>query len=374
MKINIFNPFSKKKYEHLVKVNISESNILHNIQTFQKAAPNWKISPVLKSNAYGHDLELVTTILERINVDFYCADSLFEALKIAEISDRDILVMGATPVHNILNFNNKNIVYSIGSMYELSEISKLLRTPQRFHLKFNTGMNRRGIDVKELESVLALLTNNHNILVDGVFSHFADADNTDEAASLKQIESWNNLVNIFKVKMPNVTKYHMSATSGVKLYERINASHLRLGLGMYGFDPNNKIELSPVMQVVSKVTQIRNIKKGEGVGYNFTFIAEKDMQIATVPFGYYEGFPRGLSNFGYVKIKDVYCPIIGRVSMNVITIDVSNVQNIKEGDGVILISNNKDDRNSIPNIAKICNTIPYEILVKINGDLKRFLS
>jgi alanine racemase len=163
----------------------------------------------------------------------------------------------------------------------------------------------------------------------------------------------------------------MSATSGVKFYNKINASHLRLGLGMYGFDPNNKLSLMPAIEIISKISQIRKIKNGDGVGYNFTFVADRDMTVATLPFGYYEGFWRDLSNVGYVKIKGKFCKIIGRVSMNVVCVDVSEVSDININDCAVLISKDLKDKNNTLNIAKDCNTIPYEILVKINGDLKR---
>jgi alanine racemase len=363
--------FFNKEYEHLVKVNIYEQNIVHNLNTFKSVAPAWGIAPVLKSNGYGHGLEEMVSILDKESIDFYCVDSLFEASRIRKLTSRDILIMGYTPINNILSFKYRNVMYSIGSMYELSELADKLNSKQIFHLKFNTGMNRRGLDMGEIRQVFELLDKNPNIIIDGVFSHFADADNENEKESLKQIEKWNSLVNTFKIKYPNIQKYHMSATSGVKFYNKINASHLRLGLGIYGFDPNNKIDLMPAMEIVSKISQIRKIKNGDGVGYNFTFIADKDMTIATLPFGYYEGFWRDLSNVGYVKIRDVFCPIIGRVSMNVVCVDVSYVSDISMDDCATLISKDKNDKNNILNIAKDCGTIPYEILVKINGDLKR---
>jgi len=144
-----------------------------------------------------------------------------------------------------------------------------------------------------------------------------------------------------------------------------------LGVGLYGVDPNNLVELEPTLEVKALISSIKKIKKGEAVGYETSFVAERDMKIATVPMGYFEGEDLRLSNKGFMKVKGIFCPIIGRVSMNITSIDVSELPDVKVGDDVIVISKDKNDKNSIENINKICGTIPREVWVKIPAHLRR---
>jgi alanine racemase len=148
-----------------------------------------------------------------------------------------------------------------------------------------------------------------------------------------------------------------------------------LGLGLYGISiiDNPKINLRPALSMQTVISGVKAIQKGDAVGYNNTFIAPKDMLIATIPAGYAEGVDRRLSNIGKVEVNGILCPIVGRVSMNISTIDVSNVSQVKLGDSVTIISNDNSSPISVNSIAKICNTIPYEILVHIPAHLRRVL-
>ncbi len=150
---------------------------------------------------------------------------------------------------------------------------------------------------------------------------------------------------------------------------------MRLGLSLYGIgaDPKLNLDLKPVLKVRTVVSSIREVKKGEKVGYSCTFEADRNMKITTIPFGYFEGMNRGLSDKGCVKIGDVFCPIVGRVSMNIASVDVSEIEDLKVGDEAIVISDNKKDGNSIENIAKLCGTIPYVIMVGVERKLRRII-
>lgn len=149
----------------------------------------------------------------------------------------------------------------------------------------------------------------------------------------------------------------------------------RLGLGLYGISiiENNKLSLKPVLSLTSIISGIKVVKKGDTVGYNNTFIAKNDRLIATIPAGYAEGVDRRLSNTGQVEIAGILCPIIGRISMNITTIDITHMPNIQIGDIVTLISNDNSSPISASNIAKTCQTIPYEVLVHIPSHLRRVI-
>ena len=161
------------------------------------------------------------------------------------------------------------------------------------------------------------------------------------------------------------------------LHTKSQSTHnlARLGLGLYGISiiDNPKINLRPALSMQTIISGVKSIKKGDSVGYNNTFTAPRDVLIATIPAGYAEGVDRRLSNIGQVEVNGILCPIVGRVSMNITTIDVSNVSQVKLGDSVTIISNDNSSPISVNSIAKICNTIPYEILVHIPAHLRRVL-
>ena len=142
---------------------------------------------------------------------------------------------------------------------------------------------------------------------------------------------------------------------------------------MYGLIEMKGVNLKPVLEMKTIITGIKKIRKGDAVGYNNTFVAKEDMTIATIPVGYNEGVDRRLSNKGYMKVSGILCPIIGRVSMNITIIDVSKINGVKIADEVIVLSSNKQDKNSIENITKDCETISYEIAVHIPPHLKRVM-
>ena len=253
------------------------------------------------------------------------------------------------------------------------------------HLKIDTGMHRQGILPEEIPLAIALLKGDekdragkkHPIVLEGICSHLSDADNIDESFTESQTHTWNKVVEQFRHEFKHLKYIHLSATDGHRLTHDIAANVSRLGIGLYGLSENpfitSRLNLRPILEVKTIITVIKKLQEGEVTGYGNTFKATHDMTIATIPVGYFEGFDRRLSNNGIILVgkNRIPCPILGRVSMNIITIDVSNVPNIKISDEVTAISSNSSDENSIVNIAKKCGTISYEIAVHIPAHLKR---
>jgi alanine racemase len=169
---------------------------------------------------------------------------------------------------------------------------------------------------------------------------------------------------------------HIANSSGILNSKKLTrlGNTARAGIALYGIDPmfhNNK--LKPVLSFKTKIAQIKEIKKGEFVGYNFTFKAKNDMRLAILPAGYNDGIDRKLSNKGIVKVRGVVCPIVGVVSMNITTIDISKVVKAKEEEEVLVYSSKREDNNSIANVVKLTNTLPYELLVHLNETTKRIV-
>lgn len=362
-------------YEPLITINIDSLSIEKNINALSKLAPNWQIAPVLKSNAYGHGTVLVAAILRKIpNIPFLCVDSLFEAnLLRANDIHTPLLILGHTQMESMFKTKGQDISFTISSLEKLKHVC-IENRKISIQLKFDTGMHRQGIFPSELNTVHSLLQQGSNVSVVGVLSHFADAENLGSKITLSQIAIWNKLVKDIKQLLPRIKYFHISNSAGFKWASRIEANVGRSGIAVYGIDPGNlQIPLNPSLSMFASVGEVREVKKEEGVGYNHTFKAKRKTLVATVPVGYFEGVDRRLSSLGCFYLNNQKAPIIGRVSMNMSSCDVTKIKNVHLGTPVEIISSDPQKSNSVINIAKICKTIPYEILVNIPGHLKRIL-
>lgn len=377
-------------YEPLITVEISRERLLHNLGEFRKIAPGGMVAPVLKSNAYGHGLFEIAGILEEENrgtpmIPFFVVDSYFEAIALrARGIKTPILIVGYTRPQTIVESNLKHIAFAITDIETLRSISKK-SGPISLHVKIDTGMRRQGIVPADMNEAIALLRKNRSLSVEGVMTHFSDADNADRAFTEKQIAAWNEISSRFKTEFPSLKYAHASATDGHRFAKKIEANVSRLGIGLYGLSDDmefaRKMNLRPVLQMKTIVTGMKKLKAGETTGYGNTFTAWKDATIATIPVGYFEGMNRKLSNNGAVTAMTdaglrVACPIVGRVSMNITTIEIpadGKGAKIHVGSPIIAISDIASDPNSIASIAKKSGTITYEIAAHIPAHLKRIV-
>ncbi|MDQ5893728.1 MAG: Alanine racemase [Patescibacteria group bacterium] len=360
---------NREETNPLITIRISAAALLHNLAQFQGIKPENKVMPVLKSNAYGHGLIEVASILEN-KVEFFVIDSYFEALALRNEGIKTALLIMGYVRPDVMNSGKlKNISYGITSFDTLYSIS----SPVKIHLKIDTGMHRQGIMPEELEKAFSYIKSNPTITLEGICSHFADADSVDKTYTEKQINLWNSIVNKAQKEFPSIKYVHISNSYGHSFANTIQANTSRLGIGLYGLADIEGLDLKPVLEMRTILTNIKKIAKGDSVGYNNSFVALYDMTIATVPVGYYEGIDRQLSNKGSIRIKGTDAPIVGKVSMNMTTVDVSAIKDLKIGDEVQVISPIKSDSNSIYSMAHLGETITYELVVKIPREIKRII-
>lgn len=354
----------------LITIEINKKNLLHNLNEFKSLSKNKLICPVLKSNAYGHGIDIIANILENHELPFFVIDSYFEAKKLRDYGIKTpLLIIGYVKPENINSSKLKDISYTIISIEHLKQI----KNETKIHLKIDTGMHRQGISENELDRALNIIRKNKDIVLEGICSHLSDAENNNSDYTDKQIQIWNRINKKILNEFPNIKYRHLSNTWGHIHDNKIDSNMNRLGIGLYGLTYIPGLNLKPILNLKTIITSIKKINAGEMIGYNGAFIANKDMTIATIPVGYYEGIDRRLSNIGFVKIKDHAVRIIGKVCMNISIIDITELKDIKIDDEVIVISNNQDDKNSIEKIAEMCNTITYEIAVHIPEHLKRIV-
>jgi alanine racemase len=357
----------------LITVSISRENLLHNLHAYQERYPKHRIAPVLKSNAYGHGLTVVAALLDRENIAFFMVDSMFEArvLRRAGIRSR-ILVMGYVRPESVIRSSLKDTDYAITDIEQLRTLAAMARNPVRLHLKLDTGMHRQGIVPEDLEEAIAVIQMNSNLQIVGVATHLADADSAETSFTDTQLSVWQENLAQLSSSFPTIEYRHAGATKGAGASAPFNTNLIRVGMGLYGCNtsPTSSMPLKPVLSMRSFITSIREIPAGDSVGYNATFTAAKPSRIATVPAGYYEGIDRALSNVGSLQVNGVPAPIAGRVSMNMVSLDVTDIP-AKRGDLVTLISRNPEDPNSVQSMARLAGTSPYVILAHIPTHLSR---
>jgi alanine racemase len=357
-------------------VTLSRSAYINNLREFQKLSP--AIAPVLKSNAYGHGLTEVVSMLKDEKTSFIVVDSYDEASTVRKNRvPNPILIIGYIQAETINCSELSDISFAITSIEMLLELRSKVHKKTNVHLKIDTGMHRQGISLSQVSEAIQIIKQQTLLIPEGIYSHFSDANNTDSAYTHTQIESWNSVVKIFKTNFPEMSYFHISNSAGHGYTERIDANVTRPGMGLYGFSGNGKVDslvkLKPVLELTTVISGIKDIEPGSTVGYNGTFISDTTRRIATVPVGYDTGLDRRLSNKGVVKVGNKFAKIIGIISMNTTIIDITEIENIQLNTPVIVISRNSSDQNSMMNIAKECNTIVDDIATGINPFIKRII-
>lgn len=359
-------------------IEVSAASLLHNFELYAKITGQ-AIIPVLKSNAYGHGLELVAEALKARRFPYIAVDGYFEALQIREVSDQPVLVMGAILPVNFAKLKLKNFAFSV---HDTASIDALGRRgdPVKIHLEINTGMNRYGIEPGDIEAFVKQIQLYPNIEFEGVMSHLADSDGLHMASVEAATQLFDEAVDQI-LDLGATPKYlHLAQSAGaVKALSR-HANAIRLGLGLYGINPLDLADprhgelagLRPALKLTSMITQTHQLKPGDGVSYNYTFTAPRPMTIGVLPLGYYEGVQRSLSNTGTVLVGRKPVSIVGRVCMNHTMIDLGET-GAKTGDMVTVLSDNPADPNSVGSIARDHDLFSYMHLTSLDQNLRRVL-
>ncbi len=354
----------------LIEVRIHRDALLHNYNLF-KTTYQIPVAPVLKGNAYGHGLIEVAEVLTPVS-PIFVVDSLYEAQLVRRSGIRTpLLVVGYARPDMIMHTRLRDVSFTITSLEGLKAFAVHDITAP-VHIKLDTGMRRQGIVASESDEALRIIQNSR-LQVEGICSHFADADGPGEDGTRSQITLWNELARTWRATLPGIRYWHIAATAGAAYSSEIEANLIRVGSGVYGF-PRHRSQtfgLKPALSMHSIITGVKDLAVGERVGYNGIFTAEKPLRIATVPVGYYEGVDRRLSNTGSMLVGGARCPIVGRVSMNITTIDVSACADVRLGVSVVVFSRVLDDSNTLIKSADLCSTTPLELLVHIPQHLRR---
>jgi alanine racemase len=371
----------------LTWIEIDADAIGKNLEAFRSiVTKSTAVMAVVKANAYGHGIEVIAPVAAK-HADWLGVNSLEEALAIRDLGiEKPVAILGHTDpgrLDHVLTGGFRQVVYREDVAAILSQCAAAKGTTARVHVKVETGTHRQGVALGVLESFVKELLALPNLEIEGVYTHFANIEDTlDPTFAQFQIEEFRRALQIVRDAGANPSWIHASATSGALLYPETGFNMIRVGIGTYGIWPSRetqlaarergrRITLTPALTWKTRIAQIKSIKPGEFVGYGLTYQASHAMKIAILPIGYYDGYDRKLSNSGRVLVGGQAVPVIGRVMMNMIAIDVTDVD-VKPEDEVVLIGRQGKSEIRVEDLAEKVGTIAYEVLSRINPQIARF--
>ena len=412
----VYNESMKKREDLRTWIEIDKKAIAHNYRTFRKLLEEneyrkshpdilqnvrmtrTKLLAVVKSNAYGHNLLEFAPEMEKLGADWLGVDSLVEAHSARSAGVKiPVLVLGFT-LPTLYDEARKNgVSITLSSFVQLERILKLKpsKVSLKIHVKVDTGMHRQGFQLNEAGRLLQMLAHRGDSLalkgvssvrpsntfkVEGLYTHFAEAKNPrDGDSTRRQIAEFKEWTKKFH-DAGFAPICHAAATGGATLYPEAHFDMVRIGVGCYGLWPSSeaeqylgkKIKLKPALSWRAIVSEVKHVKGGERVGYDFTERLHRDSTLAVVPVGYWHGIPRLLSGRGRVLLRGKTARIIGRVSMDMIIVDVTDIPRVVMGDEVTMIGRDGKEEIKAGEIASFAGTTHYEIVTRLNPLIKKF--
>ncbi|HLD21769.1 MAG TPA: alanine racemase [Patescibacteria group bacterium] len=371
--------------EPLSHIEISKKNLIANVRAIRGfIGRDVSLAAVIKANAYGHGQNEVASVLEPY-VDYFQVDDVEELRLLRTVTQKPTFVFGYVAKNELeesLRLNAILNIYDLERLRKVSTIARKLNITPTVHIKIDACLGRQGLLIEEVSAFLKQIKKITNVHIGGVYSHFANIeDTTDNSHALKQIETFKKAVVLFQEAGFSHIQTHISATSGILVYEKKHLQNpiVRFGIGTYGMWPSEGLQkkfhrtlaLRPVMRWVSHIAQIKTVPKGYTIGYGLTYQTKRLAQIAVIPQGYSDGYDRGLSNCGKVLIGGKRCRVLGRVAMNMFVVDVSKVKNARVEDEVVLLGTQGQETITAEELAKKIDTINYEITTRISPLLPR---
>lgn len=364
--------FRAKQHQTVLEINLSA---LRNNLAFLKSrtSPETKLLAMVKAQSYGSGLEQMASFLEGQGVDYLGVAYTTEGVALRNHGVKlPILVLNPDPASygECINHQLEPTVFTFAQLDRLIR-ELIFHGIQHFpiHVEIDTGMRRLGFEPSEIKPLIALIKAQPEVRLKTVFTHFVESDNLkDKSMGFAQIEAFTRVKESIEEAFSHPMLFHMANSDAVLNFPEAHFGMVRIGLGMFGLSNSPEALLEPVLSWKCLVSQIKQVRAGESVGYSRSFVATQDTTIAILPLGYADGFPRRLSNgVGSVKIRGFWCPTVGKVCMDMLMLDVSEVPEVQEGDEAILF----DDIASMLFLAERLQTIPYELMTGISERVHR---
>ncbi|WP_249869523.1 alanine racemase [Oceanobacillus saliphilus] len=361
-------------------VEVSLDAIKSNVISFKNhIRKETKLMAVVKADGYGHGaVEVASTAIET-GADYLGVAFLDEALKLREAGiTTPILILGYTSpaaVREAVKHDITVTIYTDESVPELKKAANDFQKTAKVHLKIDSGMNRIGIQDTEEALRICQTLYSPEILLEGIFTHFADADNLDSTYTYKQFENFTAVISYLEKHDVNIQIKHCCNSAGTIAFPDMHLDMVRVGISLYGLYPSDqlhdKIKLKQAMSFKTKPVMIKKLDAGQPISYGCTYIAKGQSTIATLPVGYADGFSRQLSNNGNVTVKGKDVPIVGRICMDQTMIDVSSLDSLDKHEVITLFGDPEDGFISLGIVADQMNTIHYEAACLIGKRVPR---
>lgn len=371
-----------KKFER-VKAVVSLDAIAHNFAEMKKnIAKGTKIVAVIKADGYGHGAEAIARLIEDYDYIWgFAVATPEEALQLRTFGvKKPILILGIVFEEYFTQMIAKEIRLTVCT-YEMAQ--KLSEEAQRqgrdvhIHIGLDTGMSRIGFaDRQESVEEIKKISQLPNLKIEGMFTHFARADETDRSPAIDQLNRYLNFAKLLEDAGIQIPMKHCSNSSGIIRVPEANLNAVRAGITIHGIYPSNEVErdivkLIPAMELKSHISYIKTVEPGAAFSYGGTFTAKKEMKVATIPVGYADGYPRSLSNKGWVLIHGKKAPILGRVCMDQFMVDITKIPDAKAGDEVTLIGKDGKEFISIEKFGDLSGRFSYEFACDISKRVPR---
>ena len=377
---------------HTSYIELNKYSLNNNIQFLKKRiGSHSKFSMVVKANAYGHGIEQLLPLVEDCGVSHYSVFSVAEAMRAYEIKKEScaLMIMGFIDEDYLEWAIEKDIsffVFTPERLRKVIQVSQKTSKPARVHIELETGMHRTGFCEDQLEDVAGLLKKHaSNITLEGICSHMAGAESIVNYKRMhEQIETFNSLCGWFHAEGFQPRYRHLACSAGVLNYPESVMDMARIGISSYGFWPSDETKMmhlkeegfeeDPLQRVLSwksVIMSVNIVPKGKYVSYGKSYMTNRKSKIATVPVGYGYGFSRTLSNNGHVLVDGKRVRVIGSVNMNMAVVDVTDVENVKVGDSVVLIGEQGDESISVESFSDMNNSMNYELLTRLPHHIPR---
>lgn len=371
----------------LTWIEISKSALENNLRMFKSLAHNTLIAPVVKSNAYGHGLlEIARLCQESSSADWLCTASLSDAVFLrTQGIIKPILVLSyldedpALAVHYGIDV----LVYDEATIKELSAIGKAIGKPVAIHIKVDTGMSRLGFFPHEIPALIAKIQQLGGLVISGIATHFSEVAQENQQYTQQQAQAFNDLLLFLKKNDFHIPIRHAANSAGAINITGPLWNFTRLGAGLYGLWPSaftqqraqhnhTGFTLQPIMTWKTRIITMRRLPAHSFVGYDRTYTTTRDTTMAILPMGYFDGYNRRLTNLGTVMVHNKAAKVMGRVCMNLLMIDVTDIPQARVGDEVILLGNHPGlTAHDMAQLTEGRN--PREVTTQLNAQIKRII-
>jgi len=386
-KIPAVAPIHELALQYPVWIEIDSQAIKKNFQEIRKiVGTKVFVMGMVKANAYGHGIKEVSKLFQEAGADYLGVNNLTEALSLREEGiNLPILILGEVSkkdLESVVKNNFEFVGHDLNYLRELDAIASELGKKVKVHLKIDTGMNRIGVSLDQIDDLIETIPKLKSSKIAGIMTHFAASDELKKRGYFeKQLKRFQEVLFEFQKAGLNVPLRHTANSAATLLYSESHFDLVRVGLALYGLWPSEDVsktksknlELTPVLSLKTKIVQIKMIKKGNCIGYGCTYKVPSDIKVAILPIGYAEGYGRILSDQAEVLINGKRAPVRGRISMNLTVVEIDKIPEAKVGDEVVVIGKQGNEEITVDDLAKISKTINYEIVTRLAESIPRIV-